>query len=219
MKKAKADRRTNDHYVTPAWAIQRFLEAYQPPARGRILDPCAACGELLLSAEKFFPGALFGACEINPKFETSLREVTSAALIGDFLANVETLKACQFDFVLTNPPYAQAQDFVEAALQVAPTVAMLLRINFLASKRRREWLNKLDPGIFVLPNRPSFTGEGGDQTEYAWFVFGDPVVTGCIFYCELTPPEEIRRANLLAREIHTVESPIIPSEQLQAVSA
>ncbi len=205
MKKPKAERRENDHYVTPAWSIQRFLEQYRPKDAVRILDPCAARGELIATARKFLPLSQWAACEINPEFETDLKVITPAVVIEDFLTQIPLFKACGFDLVLTNPPYALARDFIEAGLEVAPVVAMLLRINFLASRSRRHWLTTKKPGIFVLPNRPSFTGEGGDQTEYAWFVFGDQEVASYIFYCDLTPAEEIRAANKRAREIHNTE--------------
>lgn len=46
-----------------------------------------------------------------------------------------------------------------------------LRLNFLGSKKRCKWLQADMPDVYVLPNRPDFTGDGGDATEYAWFVW------------------------------------------------
>lgn len=206
--KEKTSRRENDHYVTPDWAIRRFLEVYTPssPPPGRILDPCAAQGELLATTKEFFPAALYAACDINPAFASALAEATAGAVVsGDFLQSLDVLKRCQFDFVITNPPYNLAEEFIKASLEVAPVVAMLLRINFAASQKRRNFLAEARPGIYVLPNRPSFTGEGGDMTEYGWFVFGDPHVAGRIDWLELTPAEEIRAANERARVIHAAD--------------
>lgn len=201
----RAERRENDHYVTPDWAIRRFLERYKPAiGEGvRILDPCAAKGELITAAKPFFPQALFAACEINPAFEAELAEVTSgAALIGNFLENVEVLRQLDIDFVLTNPPYNQAEEFIRASLELGGSieVAMLLRVNFLAGRGRRDFLAGLKPSVFVLPNRPSFTGGGGDMTEYGWFVFGG--VQGHLEILENTPADEISAANKRARLIH-----------------
>ncbi len=208
-KRARAQRRINDHYVTPDWAVRRLPEAWNPAKFARILDPCAAAGELITTAKEIFPQALFAGCEINPEFTEALTEVTNgAAVIGDFLDQIEIFKRLDLDLVLTNPPYNQAEAFIKAGLQVAPVVAMLLRINFLAAQKRRNFLAKARPGVFVLPNRPSFTGDGADQTEYAWFVFGDARVAGRIEWLALTPPEEISAANQRARRIHA-ETPLL----------
>jgi hypothetical protein len=199
------ERRDNDHYVTPDWAIRRFLEVYTPshPGPGRIFDPCAARGELLTTAKEFFPQALFAACDINPQFQGPLSEVTAGAVVvGDFLQHIEVFKQLDLDFVLTNPPYNQAEEFIRGSMEVATVVAMLLRINFLASQKRRNFLAQFRPGVFVLPNRPSFDGDGGDMTEYGWFVFGDKEVAGTLDWLELTPANEIKTANERARLIH-----------------
>jgi hypothetical protein len=207
---AQSERRENDHYVTPDWAIRRFLESYSPPKADRILDPCAAKGELLTTAKNYFRSALLGACDINPAFRADLLPITDGAVvIGDFLQSVGVLNSCKFDFILTNPPYNKAEEFIKASLEVAPTVAMLLRINFLASQKRRDFLATTRPAIYVLPNRPSFTGAGGDMTEYAWFVFGDAAVAGQIDWLDLTPAEEIRASNERARLIHAEEPLLI----------
>ena len=76
-----------------------------------------------------------------------------------------------------NPPYAGAYEFITRSLsEVAPvngTVAALLRLNWLGSKKRAAF-HKLAPSdVYVLSKRPSFGGSSGtDATEYAWFVWG-----------------------------------------------
>lgn len=211
----RAERRALDHYVTPSWCADRFLEKFSVPA-SRILDPCAARGELITAAQPYFPFAQFAACELNDEYEADLREPTEGAVvIGDFLERFPLFKKVGIDLVLTNPPYAKAEEFIRASLEVAPVVAMLLRINFLASQKRRDWLHQQRPGIFVLPNRPSFTGEGGDQTEYAWFTFGHRESAGQIDWLELTPPEVIKAANDRARLIHAPASSVVRVDKAQ----
>ena len=57
------------------------------------------------------------------------------------------------------------------SLEHAQCVVMLLRINFLGSKKRYGFWKKNPPqAMYVLSKRPSFTGKGTDATEYAWFV-------------------------------------------------
>lgn len=78
----------------------------------------------------------------------------------------------RFDMVLTNPPFTLAQEFIEKSLTIANCVVMLLRLNFLASSKRKEFWQKHPPtAVHVLTRRPSFTGKGTDACDYAWFVW------------------------------------------------
>ena len=86
----------------------------------------------------------------------------------DFLAD------CQHrPVILTNPPFSLAFEFCVKALTLAPEVWMLLRLNFLASKKRSAWFKTHEPAaLFVLSSRPSFTDGGTDSCDYAWFYWG-----------------------------------------------
>lgn len=80
----------------------------------------------------------------------------------------------EVDLIFTNPPFSLAQEFIEHAIMSAPTVIMLLRINFLGSQKRHDFWQQFPPdGLYILSKRPSFTGKGTDSTEYAWFVWSD----------------------------------------------
>ncbi len=76
--------------------------------------------------------------------------------------------------IITNPPFSLALEFCDHAIKRAPNVFMLLRLNFLASRKRRDWWNTHKPdALFVLSERPSFTDNGKtDATDYAWFYWG-----------------------------------------------
>jgi hypothetical protein len=79
--------------------------------------------------------------------------------------------------IITNPPFTLAEEFVRKSRQEAAYVVMLLRLSFLASKRRHGWLSYDMPDVYVLPQRPSFVrnakGHAGvDSSEYAWFFWG-----------------------------------------------
>lgn len=81
----------------------------------------------------------------------------------------------QYQTILTNPPFSLAQQFCEHAINHSKCAVMLLRLNFLGSKKRKPWWIKNEPdAIFVLSSRPDFTGEGGDACEYGWFVWNGP---------------------------------------------
>lgn len=103
-------------------------------------------------------------CDINPDFEPDV--------VGDYLTQSLVKK---YNTVITNPPYTLAQEFVEKALRDVEDggeVIMLLRLNFLESKKRAEFWKQNPPShIYVLTKRPSFTGKGTDATGYGWFVW------------------------------------------------
>lgn len=91
--------------------------------------------------------------------------------------------------VVMNPPYSLAMEFVQAALELVeqarardhfPTVAALLRLNWLGSNARAQFHREHPAAIGVLPQRPSFTPDGRtDSTEYAWFIWsGHPELSG-----------------------------------------
>lgn len=86
----------------------------------------------------------------------------------DFLKD-NTVRGC----IITNPPFSLAHEFIAHARRHSPEVVMLLRLNFLGSIKRHDWWTKNEPdAIYVLSQRPSFTGGGTDSTEYAWFAWG-----------------------------------------------
>ncbi len=83
--------------------------------------------------------------------------------------------------IITNPPYAYAQEFVEKALEVIPEgnkVAMLLRIQFLEGKRRKKLFEKHPPKyVYVFSERikcaknGEFENSGSSAQAFCWFVW------------------------------------------------
>lgn len=75
--------------------------------------------------------------------------------------------------IITNPPFSLAQEFCDRTFEFADEIFMLLRVNFLGAQKRHAWWKDHEPdALFVLSERPDFTGGGGDSTEYAWFYWG-----------------------------------------------
>lgn len=83
--------------------------------------------------------------------------------------------------IITNPPYAFAQEFVERALAMVDEdrkVAMFLKLTFLEGKRRKEmYLNTPPRRIWVSSSRLNCAKNGdfqsfsGSAMAYAWFVW------------------------------------------------
>jgi hypothetical protein len=108
------------------------------------------------------------------------------------------------DLILTNPPFSLAKEFIEHSVVLAPTVLMLLRINYLGSIGRHKWWKQYTPtALHVLSKRPSFTGKGTDATDYAWYVWdkSERLKRGIFF---ITPPtkKQTALATELAQELY-----------------
>ena len=96
--------------------------------------------------------------------------------------------------IITNPPYKNAQEFIEKALSSVPEgkkVCMFLKVQFLEGKARRKMFEKYPPKrIWVSSSRilcakngdfERMIKGGGSAMAYAWFVWekgyeGDTVV-------------------------------------------
>lgn len=174
-----AERKANDFYETPLEAIEALL--YSPGVREimpeRVLDPGAGRGAILQVMKKRWtlPRASAIAIENDPNLAVELRTHPFCVVEDDFL----TLPAFEdVGVIVCNPPYSLAREFVARGHLRYWRVpqAYLLRLNFLASIKRKDWWQgiKEEPKLRVLSKRPSFTGEGTDATDYAWFCWNWP---------------------------------------------
>jgi hypothetical protein len=148
-----AKRREADFYATPESAFKPLLPFIRQIG-AVVWEPAA--GDLRL---------------VNWMIEGSIQAAGSDLNMGyNFLHDPDRM-AC----VVTNPPFSLALEFCDHAIKRALHVFMLLRLNFLASRKRRAWWNSNKPdALFVLSERPSFTDDGKtDATDYAWFYWGN----------------------------------------------
>lgn len=193
----------SDYYVTPISDIELFLKEFDKRVdvdwnKINILDPCAGgneeikdeCGIKELYHPMRYPTAIhniFGECNISTM---DIRKDSLACNQGDYLQiELETRP----DLIITNPPFANAVQIIEKALDDIKDngyVIMLLRLNFFGSKERKKFFENLMPEwCFVHHKRISFCdkkdGNGyvqfdkngnakhgsTDSIEYAHFVF------------------------------------------------
>lgn len=153
-------RRDRDAYSTPTWCTEAIVREIVWGTIPVIYEPCAGDGAICDVLNKLTDGVVFAA-DINPDCRMGGGE--------DFLKNNEEVR---YDFIITNPPFSLAQEFVDRSLALANCVVMLLPINFLGSQKRQEWWQTRKPTAFhILSKRPSFTGSGTDSNEYAWYVW------------------------------------------------
>jgi hypothetical protein len=172
-----------DFFPTPAWAVHRFLDAIPTDKFGtRWLEPCVGDGAIVRAVARWFKERDVWArpewdgIDVHPRCEPDGPLLSAVEADFTWMDGAAWRGKTNYDrwhFCLTNPPYAQAMDFVKAALDHCDSVAMLLRLNWLASEERSVWLRGCPPAVYVLPNRPSFDGEGTDATDYAWMAWGE----------------------------------------------
>lgn len=169
-----SERRENDFYETPEWCTRAFLHhavAVVPRAhdQGLIWEPCAGSGAISRVLRDMYRRAAIVEMDAHP--------LNDKVSLGD--ARTDSLPQ-RVDLAITNPPYSHALEIAENLIMHSDTVALLLRLNWLASAGRETFLRKNPPSVHVLPVRPSFTGvpvrpsftgKGTDATDYAWFVW------------------------------------------------
>lgn len=158
-----SERRIDDAYETPAWCVTRLLEKWGP-RWGELVEPCSGSGQIV----KCLPGWIWHTCDIREIYPPpSLRHVTR-----DFLSCDPVGPPAHIGAVITNPPFSLAEQFIRHSRALYPRadLVFLLRLNFAGSAGRlRLWRDIGMPDVYVLPNRPSFTGGKTDSCEYAWF--------------------------------------------------
>ena len=190
----KLGRRPLDYYPTPAWPVYRLLEELYPapdglpgqtvlPYRARWVEPCAGDGALIravsdwpkrCSHQQFHID--WTANDIDPDRTERLATLPLEGVSIGWPPNqedaLEWTPAQRFDVALMNPPFSRGLEFVRWGMTHANTTIALLRLGFLASSKRCSFMRSNTPDVYVLPNRPSFTGDRRtDSYEYAWFIW------------------------------------------------
>ena len=151
-------RHADDFYATPAPTIRAILPHLD--LTGRILEPAAGDGAIVLELLRAgVPPANIDAVEINPERAVRCQERTGVSCFpADFLAPDSF--GANADLIVTNPPYLLAEQFIRQAMKNVSRdgeIVMLLRINFLASRKRVVFWREHPAHVFVLPGRPSFS--------------------------------------------------------------
>lgn len=171
-----------DWYVEPEWCSERLfaMEAFG----GTVWDPFAGMGRIVVSGER--AGLKMVASDIETRGYDWIEFCDFKVVIG--------AGKCA-DNIVANPPFALAEPFTKAALEMTMfKVAMLLPANWIQGDKRSRWLEKtpLKRVLFLTP-RPSMPPggvvlqggkPGNGTTDYAWFIWehghqGAPVIGWC----------------------------------------
>ena len=166
-----------DYFPTPPWATRAlFQEILKPnwlfphqPKDDVLLETCLepACGggHMVKVLQEYFLEV--ESCDVADYGQDRIADFLSSDVAGDY------------DFIITNPPFNLAEEFVLKALPMArQCVAIFARTQFMESIGRYERLFKPHPPQFIaqfservpiVKGRLSATAS--TATSYAWFIW------------------------------------------------
>lgn len=160
---------SRDDFPTPPWATRALIKhiiGEDEAAASTCLEPACGRGYMARPLAEFFRRV-----DASDAFHYGF------APVRDFLAHPHEAKS--HDWVITNPPFRLAEEFVEQSLRVARRgVAILARTVFLESVGRyRSIFMDRPPSIFAqfTERVPMVKGrvdpKASTATGYAWFVW------------------------------------------------
>ncbi|WP_257875765.1 NAD(P)-dependent oxidoreductase [Anaerococcus sp. Marseille-P3625] len=164
----------HDYYATDPQAVEELLKVESFDKN--ILEPC--CGE----------------GHISKVLEENKYNVTSRDLYyrGYGVGGMDFFTTTSWhEDIITNPPYKYAKEFVEHSIKIiddGKRLAMLLKIQFLESVKRRELFEENPPKyVYVFSKRANcvrngvFTNYPSSAVCYCWYIWekgfkGEPVI-------------------------------------------
>jgi hypothetical protein len=147
------ERIERDAYETPEWVTEALLPHLPPPPRG-VWEPACGSGKMVRVLEAA------GYDVFATDIETGM----------DFLS---AGPGGYSDLIVTNPPYAHAQAFIEQALRFGDHVAMLLRADYDSASSRRYLFGKGFAKKLVLTKRIRWIegSTGQPSFNHAWYLW------------------------------------------------
>jgi len=159
------ERLENDGYQTPVETVKAIMPFIDFRKFPHVLEPCKGEGNIYDQIDGKICHKSY--CEITSK----PNEPDADRRGADYLKTDVFFTT----IIITNPPFSLWREFLTKSLSEADTVIYLLRLNVLGSgsrTNRRDFWNANKPThLFPLQERPSFTGNGTDRTDYAWYAW------------------------------------------------
>lgn len=170
MAQRKSKKTEPDFFPTPPWATRALLENLNKGVLKKcsVLEPACGKGHMAKTLEEYF-GIVYASDIIQYGY----------SMQHDFLDDIAYPREPTFDWVITNPPFKLAEEFILKALQIAKVgVAIFARTQFLeGNKRYRNIYSDHHPSQ-VMPfveRVPLFKNrlnrKGSTATSYSWFVW------------------------------------------------
>lgn len=167
MAQRKEPKDSLDLFSTPPWATRALCEHIGRVEHLRVWEPACGYGDMVRPLKEYF--AEVQASDVYPHGGFPLH---------DFLFPGEPLYKA--DWIITNPPFRLAAQFVDRALAIAHIgVATLVRLAFLEGQDRYETLFKPNPPTEILQFTERVTmlkgrlhdGNTSTATAYCWIVW------------------------------------------------
>lgn len=159
-----------DDFPTPPWAsralVEHVIERGNPVSQMSVLEPACGRGHMARAFSEYFQ-----------KVEASDIHPYGYGQTGDFLRTIYA--ADSFDWVITNPPFKSAEEFIHRAMPIARRgVAVLVRTVFIESVGRFQRIfSQNPPSIFAqfVERVPMVKGRvdrsASTATGYAWIIW------------------------------------------------
>ena len=128
-------RKPYDFYSTPIDCIENLLNNIDLSNYGNsVLEPSAGNGNICKIFKQYYPNKDLTAVELREEEFNSLCKLDIDDVIIDSFYNIRD----KFDIIIGNPPYSEAQEFIEHSFELLNDngiLLFLLRTNFLESKK------------------------------------------------------------------------------------
>lgn len=175
------NRAEGDFYATQSKTTKAFLDKFK--LEGSILEPACGMGHISEVLKEYYPNQEIVSTDLTYR-DYGVGEINF--LTHDY--------GRTFDNIITNPPFSLAMEFIERGLEITnKNVIMLLKIQFLESKARKEFFKENPPKyIYVFSDRQSTLKDGLELNPLnnrpwsttlllAWFVWekdfkGEPII-------------------------------------------
>lgn len=181
-----------DHFPTPPWGTRALMKYVMPKMPGRresVWEPACGEGHMAVPLSEHFAHT----------FASDVHDYGFRFGIGSFVGQgsdvIDWPLGGKPDWVITNPPFTLAEEFVRRALTMATSgVAMLARSVFIESETRYPLFSSgafkaFCPFASRLPMvKGQYDPKASSATSYAWFIWqptmrsGDPLTI-------IIPPE------------------------------
>ncbi|WP_295205744.1 hypothetical protein [uncultured Brevundimonas sp.] len=165
-----------NYFPTPPWAARAGGELVRmlDPAARSAWEPACGGGHMALPLMTYFPEGVW-------RTDVHAHEGPGGAIrLGDFpRGDFDRERNPTVDWVITNPPFAKAEAFVQKGLGVARRgVAMLCRLAFTESVGRYPLMQRkalTAPFAERVPMQlGSWDPDLSSATAYAWFIWMQP---------------------------------------------
>ena len=158
---------TDDFYRTPDWCTDALAKIVHKHAidglfgevpKIAVCDPCAGDGAIVHRLYDLGFRDLSAVELVESRAAQIDRSKCGDVVTGDYLRLQSHHLSPAITVVATNPAFSIAQEVAERSFEIESSklLALLLRVNFLAGKKRKSFFKKHPCDVHVMAARPSF---------------------------------------------------------------